>query len=80
MRSTEPTVTVHRIDPSCGTDETCEQFTSINTDPGGGYVSSKRVSRWSRAGRAARRAHAGKIGRGEILTRMDRSIAPEVWS
>ena len=75
-----PRVTVHRIDPRCGDEDTCEQFTTMDTDPEGGYVIAKRVSRWSRAGRAARRAHRGKIGRGEVLTRMDRELAPEVWS
>jgi hypothetical protein len=59
---------------SCGDDDTCETFSVIDTDPEGGYVIGKVVT-----DPAIVAAHAHKIGPGEALFRVPRSLAPEVF-
>jgi hypothetical protein len=66
-------VTVHR-DGSCGDGDTCPAFTTIDTDPGGGYVIGELVVDPDIVA-----AHAHKMGPGEVLSRVSRSLAPEVF-
>lgn len=68
----EPRMTVHRS--SCGDDDTCDSFTTIDTDPEGGYVIGTLVT-----DPAIIAAHGRKLGPGEVVIRLDRALAPEVW-
>lgn len=65
-------VTVHR--GSCGDDDTCTAFTTIDTDPDGGYVIVELVT-----DPEVLAAHAHRIGPGEGLGRVPRDLAPEVF-
>lgn len=75
MKQRKPaiTVTVHRS-VSCRDGETCPAFTTVDTDPTGGYVIHTIVTDPD-----VLAAHAHLIGPGESLGRIGRTLAPEVF-
>ena len=73
MDHDQPSVTVHRKG-DCDESPVCPAFTTVDTDPTGGYVVHTVVT-----DPGVLAAHAHLIGPGEALGRVDRALAPEVF-